>query len=253
MVPSLGARSDVKRTGSTCVFGYSNRLVKFGLRDEETDFYRAGSRPMETASVDLGAFFGYEIDRTARIGFSVICPGHLIMRGGARIGNLNVCKGLEFLILDENATIGNVNWISGYPKSEHDSFASDVNRAPELIMVEHAAITNRHLIDCTNAVRIGRFATMAGFRSQILTHSIDIERSCQSSRPVSIGDYSFIGTGSILLAGSAVPAYSVLGAGSVLNREYTEPYFLYAVVPARTVKQLSPSFGYFNRKVGYIR
>ncbi len=119
-------------------------------------------------------------------------------------------------------------------------------------MGEHSAITNQHLIDCTSEVSIGAFATFGGFRSQILTHSIDITASRESSAPVSIGSYAFVGTDCVLLGGSSLPDYSVLGAKSLLNKKYSDTFWLYAGIPARPVKQLATDLRYFTRATGYV-
>ena len=175
--------------------------------------------------------FGYQIDDGAYIGFSLVLPRALVMRRGARIGSLNVIKGLSEVSMGEHATIGSLNWISGFPEDHHSPhFADQVGRSPSLIIGNHSAITNRHLIDCTDTVTIGRFSTFAGFRSQILTHSISIAESRQRSGPVNIGDYTFVGTASVFLPNSSLPDFSVLGAGSVLSKQYTEAYRLYAGV-----------------------
>lgn len=200
----------------------------------------------------LVALLGYKIDPTAKIRFSLICPDYLEMGPGARIGNLSICKGLSSLKMGEQSCINNLNWITGFPLSKDAFFRNEQDRRPELILGEHASITNRHLIDCTNSVRIGRFTTFAGFRSQILTHSIDLQDCCQSSKPVTIGDYCFVGTGCVLLGGSALPDYSVLGASSVLIKSYSETHQLYAGNPARPIKRLAEDLGYFHRKTGVV-
>ena len=199
----------------------------------------------------LVALMGYEIHSTARIGLSWICPERLEMAAGARIGHLTMCKGLSLLKMGEESRLGNLNWITGFPVGNKDFFAGEERRA-ELVIGEHAAVTHRHLIDCTNSVRIGRFTTFAGFRSQVLTHSIDLQRCRQASRPIAIGDYCFVGTNCVLLGGSALPDYSVLGASSVLNKAYSDPHQLYAGNPARPVKALSREMGYFTRSTGYV-
>jgi acetyltransferase-like isoleucine patch superfamily enzyme len=201
----------------------------------------------------LIALLGYEIHPTARIGWSWICPQHLAMGAGARIGGLTVCKGLSLLQMDEESYLGNLNWISGFPLGNKAFFSDEPERRAELVIGEHSAITHRHIIACTNAVRIGRFSTFAGYRSQVLTHSIDLQRSRQASKPVTIGDYCFVGTGSVLLGGCGLPDYSVLGAMSVLNKAYSETHFLYAGNPARPVKALSQEMLYFHRMTGFVR
>jgi len=200
----------------------------------------------------LIALFGYKIHSSARIGFSIIFPKRLEMGEGARIGNLTVCKGISLLRMGEKSSIGNLNWISGFPESDKTFFGGEHDRRPELVICSHAAITNRHIIDCTNSVRVGKFSTVAGYRSQILTHSIDLYNSRQASKPISIGEYTFVGSASILLGGSALPDYSVLGANSVLNKAHAEPYVLYAGNPAKAVKVLSRDMAYFHRSTGYV-
>ena len=196
--------------------------------------------------------FGYQIHPTARIGFSIILSDQLEMGAGAWIGNLTVCKGLAKLHMGEGSSIGNLNQITGFPADDLSYFGADSDRHPELILACHAAVTERHVIDCTNRVRLGKFATLAGYRCQILTHSIDLYQSRQASKPITIGEYCFVGTGSILLGGSTLPDCCVLGAGSLLNKVLTETHSLYAGVPARLIKHLPHDTGYFQRETGAV-
>jgi serine acetyltransferase len=200
----------------------------------------------------LTTFYGYKIHPTARIGYSLILSDRLEMGENSRIGNLTVCKGMSLVKLAESAMIGNLNWVTGLSLRDKTFYTDDPDRRPELILDAHAAITNRHMIDCTNAISVGRFAIVAGNGTQILTHSIDLERCRQTSKPVRIGEYSFVGTGCVLLSGSELPDYSILGAGSVLNKVYTEKYYLYGGVPARAIKVLPTDLGYFLRTTGYV-
>ena len=196
--------------------------------------------------------FDYQIHPTSYIGFSCIFPTRLIMEEGSRIDHLTICKNIDLLHLKAHASIGRGNWITGFPLGPSAHFAAETDRRPELILGEHSAITHRHFIDCTNLVTIGKFSTLAGFQSQIMTHSIDIERNCQASVPVRIGDYSFVGTNCVLLGGSALPDFSVLGAKSLLNKSFNDSYQLYGGVPAEPIKKLSPDSKYFHRSQGYV-
>lgn len=200
----------------------------------------------------LERFFGYDIHPTSRIGIAWVFPQHLVMEAHSKIGHLTVCKGLDLLWLKQHASIGRGNWITGFPGGDSNHFFHQKDRKPQLILGEHSALTNRHLVDCTNSVSIGKFSTVAGFRSQILTHSIDLEHCRQSSAPLDIGDYCFVSTNCVLLGGSSLPSYSVLGAKSLLNKCYRKSNYLYAGVPARPVKQLSEEFQYFSRSTGYV-
>lgn len=200
----------------------------------------------------LNLFLQYEIAPTARIGFSWILPGKLIMGPHSRIGNGTMCKGIDLLHLEEYATIGNGNWITGFPSNNKEFFDRSPNRLPQLIVKRHAAITARHILDATDQIIIGEFSILAGFNSQIITHSIDIKESCQSCAPISIGKFCFAGSRSIFLGNSKLPDYSILAAGSVCGKNLETPYRLYGGVPAVELKDLPPDYGYFKREVGMI-
>ncbi len=200
----------------------------------------------------LEFFAGYKIHNTCRIGFSLIIPDELIMDEGSRIGHLNVCKGIKRLHLHGHSVISSLNWITGFPLSASKHFAHIPDRLPQLILGEHAAIASRHLIDCTATVTVGKFTTVGGFYSQILTHSIDLESCRQSCSPIEIGSYCFLGTNCVLLGGSILPHYSVLGAKSLLNKPWTESLQLYAGIPAQPIKKLSTETRYFDREVGFV-
>jgi acetyltransferase-like isoleucine patch superfamily enzyme len=208
--------------------------------------------PWEMRRSFLEKQFGYQIHPSCRIGFSWIFPTRLIMEEGSQIGTLTVCKNIALLHVKAHASIGNGNWITGFPLGSSPHFAHEQDRQPQLIVGEHSAITHRHLIDCTNSVTIGKFTTMAGFQSQILTHSIDLEKNRQSSAPVRIGDYCFVGTNCVLLADSVLPDFCVLGAKSLLNKAFSESHQLYGGVPARAIEKLSPDFEYFRRTKGFV-
>lgn len=197
--------------------------------------------------------FGFEIHPTARIGLSWIFPVQLKMAAHSRIGHLNVAIHAEKIELGEFATIGRRNWITGFPlHSASGHFAHQQDRMPALIVGRHSAITKNHHIDCTHQVTFGAFCTMAGYYSQILTHSVDIYENRQDSQPVSIGDYCFIGTNVVILGGAILPDKSVLGAKSLLAKALDQPCWLYGGVPARALKQLPPSAKYFARTQGRV-
>jgi acetyltransferase-like isoleucine patch superfamily enzyme len=198
-------------------------------------------------------YFKYKIHPSAAIGLSFVNCDYLEMEQGSMIGHLNVIKGLKTVRLSVRASIGRLNWITGFPVGTNSPhFSKELSREPCLLVGNDSAITNRHIIDCTNTVEIGQFAIVAGFRSQILTHSISVRDSIQASQAVRFGDYTFVGTGSIILPGAHLPSYSILGAGSVLNKRYTEEYVLYAGNPAVPVKQLDSHNTYFQRQIGFV-
>ncbi len=56
----------------------------------------------------------------------------------------------------------------------------------------------------------------------------------------------------VLIGGSALPDFSILGAKSLLNKSFTDTYQLYGGVPARPIKSLSRDCKYFQRTEGLV-
>lgn len=200
----------------------------------------------------LTAAFGFKIHPTARIRLAWVMPKSLVMEANSTIGSFSVCRGLDRLTLGYHASIGRGNWISGMSIHQAAHFGHQHGRASELLMGDHSAVTSRHIIDCTNRVSIGAFSTLAGYCTQILTHSIDLDECRQSSAPVTIGEYAFVGTSCTLLPGSGLPDGSVLGAKSLLNKCYLATSWLYGGVPARPIKAIAGG-KYFSRTRGFVQ
>ena len=176
----------------------------------------------------LQLFFGYKLHSSAKIGFSWIYPDHLIMDENSKIGHINVAIHLNKIHLMNGAKIGRGNWITGFSlKGNSKHFTHQTNRKPEFILGEESAITKNHHFDCTHQIKIGKFTTIAGYQSQLLTHSINIEENRQDSSPIFIGDYCFVSTNVVILGGSCLPSFSVLGAKSLLNKEFNDASLYY--------------------------
>jgi acetyltransferase-like isoleucine patch superfamily enzyme len=152
-------------------------------------------------------------------------------------------------VLGPNALIGKGNWITAHPRGD-SSF--DDSRVPELVLERDAAITAQHAIDCTDRIHIGQFATLAGWRSQVITHAVDVRANRQSCCPISIGEYSFVGTRVILLPGASVAPRSVVAAGAVVASVLEDELVTYGGVPARRVGSLTGDELYFSRKTGRV-
>jgi acetyltransferase-like isoleucine patch superfamily enzyme len=200
----------------------------------------------------LVGLFGFRIHPTARVGLSLVLAERVEMGEGSVIKALTMIRGMTELILGPGGRIGNLNWITGLPANDSAFFQGETNRVSALIVGEAASITNRHLLDCTNRITIGRFATIGGFRSQFITHGIDIGPNRQSSLPIEIGDYCFTGTGVILLKGAVLGPRCVLGAGSMLRGQFLEEYKLISGNPAKPIRDLDPSYSYFHRTQGRV-
>ena len=197
--------------------------------------------------------YGYEIHPTATIAKSLVRPRKLKMGPGSRIHSGVICRGIDYLEMGEDSGIANFTYITGFSVKGCKHFQHVENRRCELILGRSAGITSRHFVDCNGGVYIGDFTTVAGIRSQILTHSIDIYHNRQDAKPVRIGKYCFVGTGCVLLPGSVLPDYSVLGAGSVLTKPQTQTGWVYAGSPAKPVKELNRNdVPYFRREKHFV-
>lgn len=196
--------------------------------------------------------FGFCVHPSARIGKSIILARHLRMGPKSRIHHGVICKSIDSLEMGEDSGIANFTFITGYPTKGCKMFKHVPDRRCELILGRSAGITSRHFVDCNGGVYIGDFTTVAGIRTQILTHSIDVYNNRQDAKPIRIGKYCFVGTGCIFLPGSALPDYSVLGAGSVLTKAYTEGCCVYAGSPAKGVKILNRAAVPYFRRVNHF-
>lgn len=199
----------------------------------------------------------FELSDNTKIGFSIILAKKVILRDNARIGHFNFVKPIDCLQLNENSKIGSRNWITGFSvkdvnviKKSHFSHVKD--RQCVLILGKESSVTSRHYFDCNGGIYIGNYCTIAGFETAFLTHSIDLKNNRQDALPIVIGDYTFIGARCTILKGTKLPDYSVLGACSLLNKQYENNYGLYAGTPARYIKSLE-GYQYFSRKQGFVK
>ena len=189
---------------------------------------------------------GWDIHPTARIGRSLIVVRHLSMGPGAIIGSFNVIKQLEELRLGEGASIATRNHIIGFALGS-EIFQKSPNRNPSLVMGKHSQITVGHELDCCDLIEIGDYSSIAGFRSSILTHNLDLVRDRFLASPVRIGERSAVMSVCTILSGTGVPARSIISAGSVITTRLTQELTVYRGNPAEAVRTLPDTLGFFNR------
>jgi acetyltransferase-like isoleucine patch superfamily enzyme len=194
--------------------------------------------------------FGWDIHPTAYIGRSVILVRHLSMGAGSSIGPLNVIRDLEELRLGDGASIATRNWITGFPRSPDlasDPFPHSPKRRPALIMGKGAMITVAHDIDCSDEVVIGDHSGLAGYRSAILTHSLNLVRDRFTTGPVVLGHHAAVMSGCTLMSGTRIPSRCVVSAHSVVTTPLTQELTFYGGDPAEAVRALPETLGFFHR------
>jgi len=191
--------------------------------------------------------FGWEIDDTARIGFSIMNVRDVYLGPNTRIGHFSVFMNLQRLHLANNSRIGQWNWCSAAPLFS----SSGQNEAATLVLGEHAAITIRHYLDCSGGISIGAFSVFGGVKSTVLTHQVDTVESRQTTSPVQIGEYCFIGSDVRITSGSQIPDRCIVAMGAVVAGQLAEEGMLYGGVPAKPIKPVEGEF--FKRSVGFVR
>lgn len=181
---------------------------------------------------------GHDIAPTAHIGpVLVLNVGRAVIGAGATIAALNSFRSLRLLRLGNGATMGSFNMVSAHPA--YQALHTDVG---SLIMGEGAALTSRHNVDCSGIVRIGDMAAVAGQRTTILTHEIDIVLNVQSAGQVVIGERSAVLTNCVVLKGATLPPQSLLTANSMLirSRELNPAPGIYGGSPAQFIRSNPP-------------
>jgi acetyltransferase-like isoleucine patch superfamily enzyme len=188
--------------------------------------------------------YRWEIHPTAYIGPSVLTVRRLSMGPGASIGGRNVITNVNELRMGEGATIGSGNMVKGWWDHPTQTLP---DRDPSLVLGDYAQIASYHYIDCVDTLELGSYAAIAGFRSTVLTHSIDLMRDKYVAGPVVLGDYAVVMSGCMLLAGTRVPARSIVAAGSVVDTKLNSEFTLYRGNPAEAVRELPERLGFFHR------
>jgi acetyltransferase-like isoleucine patch superfamily enzyme len=192
---------------------------------------------------------GAQIDVSARIGVSIVDSDALEMGPRSRIGHFTVLRGLRRTHLNSGATIGNFNWITASPMFSSESALPD---HASFNLGRESAITSRHYIDCGGGVAIGEYTTIAGVRSTILSHQIDLAAGVQSPKTTRIGDYCFVSSNVCVAPGASVPDRSAVAMGAVVVGDLVPTGALFGGVPARVLRENVDSGDYFTRSQGFV-
>lgn len=192
--------------------------------------------------------FGYRIGRRVRLGLSLIDAGECEIADDVSIGHLNLVVGVGRLKVGDHARIGHLNVIRGGDEVSVGRYAeilrmNEINSIPDPLVVNQTdprfslgdggVVTAGHKIDFTDRVEIGRRTILGGRNSSVWTHNR------QRTRPVVIGEQSYIGSEIRVAPGGVIPSRCIVGIGSVITGRLEGEYALIAGVPARPLKQLS--------------
>ena len=192
--------------------------------------------------------FGYQIGRRVRLGLSLIDAGECVIADDVSVGHLNLVLGVGRLSVGEHARIGHLNVIRGGDEVAIGRWAeilrmNEINSIPAPLVVnptdprfslgDGSIVTAGHKIDFTDRVSIGRRTIIGGRNSSLWTHNR------QRTRPVEIGELTYVGSEIRVAPGGVIPSRCIVGIGSVITGRLEGEYMLIAGVPARAVKELS--------------
>ena len=193
-------------------------------------------------------FYGYKIGKRVRIGLSIIDAGDCTIEDDVLIGHFNVVTRVRKLTIKDHVRIGHLNIIRGGDEVSLGRYCeimrmNEINSIPDADVVnkidpvfllgDGSVVTTGHKIDFTDRVEIGRRVILGGRNSSIWTHTR------QRTMPITIGSLVYMGSEIRMAPGSAIPARSIVGIGSVITARLAEEGKLIAGVPAKTVKELS--------------
>lgn len=199
---------------------------------------------------------GHKIGKQAKLGFSLVLTNHLTLQGTARIGHFNllfvrrismrrgaylgrrnIIHGPISIALAERAAIGNNNKIVRGPLGH-------VSTGPaSLRLGELSKITSEHRLDCTRSIHIGAFSTIAGTACQLWTHGYVHDDSgpgrYRIDAPIQIENNVYIGSACIINAGVSIKDGVMIGSGTTVASDLTEPG-LYVSAPVRALPKPAP-------------
>ena len=193
-------------------------------------------------------FFRYKIGKRVRIGLSIIDAGDCTIEDDVSIGHFNIVTRVRKLTIKDHVRIGHLNIIRGGEEVSLGRYCeimrmNEINSIPEpevvnkidpvFLLGDGSVVTTGHKIDFTDRVEIGRRVILGGRNSSIWTHNR------QRTMPITIGSLVYMGSEIRMAPGSAIPARSIVGIGSVITAALAEEGKLIAGVPAKMVKELS--------------
>lgn len=194
------------------------------------------------------ALFGYRVGKRVRIGLSIIDAGDCTISDDVTIGHFNVVTRVQKIVIKDHVRIGHLNIIRGGTEVTLGRYCeimrmNEINSIPDpevvnpidpvFILGDGSVVTTGHKIDFTDRVEIGRRVILGGRNSSLWTHNR------QRTMPITIGSLVYLGSEIRMAPGSAVPARSIVGIGSVITASLEGEGKLIAGVPAKSVKELS--------------
>jgi acetyltransferase-like isoleucine patch superfamily enzyme len=194
-------------------------------------------------------FFGYEIGRGVRIGFSpIVGVRRLSIGDGTRVGWFNVFYRVEQVVIGRQVKVGFLNCFRGGQSIRIGDYCSILRMntmnaiingdfispiEPTLEIGAGAVITTAHWLDFSAGIRMGDHVILGGRNSSLWTHNRQI------GKPISVASHTYLGSEVRLAPGVTVAPFCVVALGSVLSGRFDLPRSLIGGNPGRVVRALS--------------
>lgn len=159
---------------------------------------------------------GWTIGKHVDIGFSFIDADNVIIGDNVSIGHLNIIRTIRVFEIGDGSVIKNSNQFNGGRNGGKKKWKS------RLIIGKRASVMSHHFIDACGEVTLSDGATLAGRGSHLWSHTIAFTPEGKRDllpTHVNIGPRVYVGANSTLL-GCQIPHYSIVGAGSLVNKKF---------------------------------
>ena len=185
---------------------------------------RLGHNINKSAKIGCSLIWGTKLNLgpNCKIGnFNIISVVNLEMQNGSLIRNMNIIYGLFTVILSKDSRIGKQNNIT---RSKSKSIVIGVS---QLYIGELSCITKKTIIDLTSSLTIGNFSQIGGVGTQIWTHGY-IHATSGPDRfrvdgSVNIGNNVYIGSSCLLNPGVSIGDSINIGGNSTVSKDLLTP------------------------------
>ncbi len=191
--------------------------------------------------------FGFQIADDAQIGLSILDVDSLSLGPGARIGHgnllhrtqkisvgrggqigfCNLLRGGQEIRLGEYSTVMRFNVLNSIPDNDCQGPTD-----PRLTLGDGAYVVSGHRLDFTDRISLGKNVIVAGRNSSLWTHNR------QSTAPIDIADFCYLGSEVRLAPGAGLGPRSILGMGAVLTAKADGGQVL-GGVPAKPIRGIT--------------
>ena len=203
--------------------------------------------PSSIKRICYRSFFGYRIGKRVKIGLSIIDTIECDIADDVQIGHFNLFIGTKKIWIGDHCRIGHLNVIRGGDEVRLGRYSeivrlNEINSIPEpdvvnetdptFILGDGSVVVASHKIDFTDRVVLGKCVILGGRNSSLWTHNR------QMTKPITIGDYAYVGSEIRIAPGGEIPPRCVVGIGSVITKKLVGENNLIAGVPAKIVNSL---------------